>query len=67
LEAYEECARHEGALRPYEVYRCLDLGVGGWSRVADADVKRVVVEVIGRKPGKKILGSRGAVGREPPV
>lgn len=66
LEAYEERARHEGSLRPYEVYRRLDLGAGGWSRAAAAEAKRAVAEVIRRKHRKKISGQRGAVRSEPP-
>jgi predicted transcriptional regulator len=66
LEAYEKHARHEGSLRPYEVYRRLDLGAGGWSRAAAADAKHAVAEVIRRKHRKKISGQRGAVHPEPP-
>lgn len=49
LQAYEQRVRHESGVRPYDVYRRLDLGGGGWSVAPAEDAKRAVREVIRRK------------------
>lgn len=49
LKAYEEQARHGGDTRPYEIYRRLDLGAGGWSIAQARDAKRAVREALVRK------------------
>jgi hypothetical protein len=49
LAAYEQRSRREGETRPYEIYRRLDLGRGGWSVGPARDAKRVAREVIRRK------------------
>jgi hypothetical protein len=52
LRAYAQRARSEGEVRPYEIYRRLDLGVGGWSVAPASDAKRAVKEVLRRKLGR---------------
>jgi hypothetical protein len=44
----EACAKQLPA-RPYEVYRRLDLGAGGWSRAPAAQVKQAVRKAVRHK------------------
>ncbi len=52
LQAYAERARREAEVRPYEIYRRLPLGAGGWSVGPAGDAKRAVRAVIRRKHGR---------------
>ena len=49
LMAYEKTAANEGELRPYELYKKMDLGEGGWSLAPARDAKRAVAQAIRRK------------------
>ena len=52
LQAYARRAPAEGEARPYEIYRRLELGAGGWSLAPARDAKRGVKEVLRRKLGR---------------
>jgi len=52
LQAYVQRAELQVATRPYDVYRHLDLGTGGWSLAPAADAKRAVKEAVRRKIGR---------------
>lgn len=49
VQTYEQQAREEGHARPYEIYRGLELGKGGWSIAPAAESKRAVREALRRK------------------
>lgn len=49
LQVYEQHASREGEIRPYEIYRRLDLGRGGWSVAPAQDAKRAITDIMGRK------------------
>lgn len=49
LQAYAQRAQGEGEVRPYEIYRRLELGAGGWSIAPARDAKRNVREAVRRK------------------
>lgn len=49
LMAYEIATLEEGSIRPYDVYRTLDLGAGGYAAAPASKAKSAVAEVIERK------------------
>jgi hypothetical protein len=49
LIAYRAVAFDENGVRPYEIYRELDLGEGGYATAQSRDAKTAVVEAIERK------------------
>ena len=49
LEAYEEKAMQEAHRKPYDVYRELDLGGGGYAIAPAREAKSAVAEAIRRK------------------
>ena len=49
LCAYDEASRQEAATRPYDVYRRLDLGPGGYSQAPASDAKPTLARVIAAK------------------
>lgn len=50
--AYRAKAMEESARHPYEIYRNLDLGSGGYSRAPARDAKRAVAEILREKHRK---------------
>lgn len=52
LHALRERVRHEARPTPYDIYRQLDLGRGGWAIAPSADSKRGAAEAIRRKHGR---------------
>lgn len=52
LQAYMQRAEQQLAARPFDIYRRLDLGAGGWSLAPAADAKRAVREAVRRKIGR---------------
>jgi hypothetical protein len=52
LQAYVQRAEQQGAARPFDIYRHLDLGAGGWSLAPAGDAKRAVKEAVRRKIGR---------------
>jgi hypothetical protein len=51
LHAYLH-AENQADVRPYEIYRRLDLGAGGWSRAPAAEAKRAAKEAMQQKIGR---------------
>ena len=49
LESYAEIVRDEVAAKPFEVYRRLDLGPGGYALAAASDAKSAMVEALREK------------------
>jgi hypothetical protein len=49
LMAYETATLEGGGIRPYDVYRTLDLGDGGYAVAPASDAKAAVAEAIRRK------------------
>lgn len=49
VQTYEQRAQQDGSVRPYEIYRRLELGKGGWSIAPANDGKRAVRDAIHRK------------------
>ena len=49
LRAYDEASREEATARPYDVYRRLDLGSGGYAVAPAGDAKAAIAEVIAAK------------------
>lgn len=49
LESYAEAVREGAAARPYDIYRRLDLGAGGYAAAPAKDAKAAVVEVLREK------------------
>lgn len=49
VQAYSEQAAQQGEIKPYEIYRRIDLGAGGWAKAPARAAKRVVRDVIARK------------------
>ena len=49
VQAYARQAAEQAAAAPYDVYRQLDLGAGGWAAAPARDAKRAVRTAIGRK------------------
>ncbi|HUO85460.1 MAG TPA: hypothetical protein VM534_10145 [Thermoanaerobaculia bacterium] len=52
LEALRDEVREEATRTPWEVYRDLDPGAGGYSRATAADAKRAVRAALRRKLGR---------------
>ena len=52
LLVFEATALAETQRRPYDVYRALDLGEGGYARVPAATAKKGVAVAIRRKHGR---------------
>lgn len=52
LRAYERQALEEVGRRPYDIYRQLDLGPGGYARAPARTAKSAVADVIRRKHGR---------------
>lgn len=52
LLAYREQARQAAERRPWEVFRQLDLGPGGYARAAARDAKQAVRATVARKHGR---------------
>lgn len=50
--AYRAKALEESTRKPYEIYRQLDLGPGGYARAPARDAKAAVAEIIRKKHGK---------------
>ncbi len=49
LEAYAEAVREGTAARPFDIYRRLDLGPGGYAIAPAKDAKSAVLEVLREK------------------
>ena len=49
LRILQEQVRHKAVRRPYDTYRQLDLGPGGYARVPSTDAKRGVREAVRKK------------------
>lgn len=49
LRAYDIASREVAATRPYDVYRRLDLGSGGYAVAPARDAKAAIAEVIAAK------------------
>lgn len=49
LHALQDRVRREARRTPYDVYRQLDLGPGGWAVGPSTDAKRAATEAIRRK------------------
>lgn len=47
--AYQAKALQEPAGKPYDIYRRLDLGSGGYARAPAKDAKKAVADIIARK------------------
>jgi hypothetical protein len=52
LKAYERACLQESAVRPYDIYKRLDLGKGGWSLAPAAEAKQAVRQIIRKKHGR---------------
>ena len=52
LQAYVQRGEEDVKARPYDIYRRLDLGRGGWSVAPASDAKRAIKEVLRRKMGR---------------
>jgi len=52
LKAYERLCLQEDAVPPYEIYKHLDLGKGGWAFAPASEAKRAVREAIRHKHGR---------------
>lgn len=52
LQAYVQRAEAQVEVRPYDIYRRLDHGTGGWSLAPASDAKRAVKEALRRKIGR---------------
>jgi hypothetical protein len=52
LAAYETQALAETSRRPYDIYRALDLGPGGYAAAPARDAKSAVSDAIRRKHGR---------------
>lgn len=49
LSTYEAVAMQQCKRKPYDIYRELDLGEGGYATAPARDAKRAVADVISRK------------------
>lgn len=47
--AYQAKALQESASRPYDIYRKLDLGDGGYARAPARDAKKAVTDIVKKK------------------
>ena len=52
LQAYAESVHYEMAETPYDVFRRLDLGPGGYAVAPATQAKTAIVTVIGEKHGR---------------
>lgn len=52
LQAYVQRAEEQVEVRPFDIYRRLDLGTGGWSVAPASNAKRAVKEALRRKIGR---------------
>ncbi|MEW5984856.1 MAG: hypothetical protein AB1806_21085 [Acidobacteriota bacterium] len=52
LHAFQESVGRETRETPYDVYRQLDLGAGGWAIAPATDSRRAVAGAIRRKHGR---------------
>ena len=52
LSTYEQQSLGQKVVAPFEIYRRMDLGKGGWSIAPAADAKRGVREALRRKLGR---------------
>jgi hypothetical protein len=52
LRSLQERVRQEAARTPYDIYRELDLGAGGYAQVPSTDVQRGVKQALKRKLGR---------------
>ncbi|MDH3692795.1 MAG: ribbon-helix-helix protein, CopG family [Gammaproteobacteria bacterium] len=50
--AYRAKALKETARKPYDIYRQLDLGKGGYARAPARDAKAAVADIIKKKHGR---------------
>lgn len=50
--AYRAKALEEPARKPYEIYRHLDLGSGGYAQAPARDAKKAVADIVRRKHGR---------------
>ena len=50
--AYRSNALEETARKPYEIFRQLDLGSGGYARVPAKNAKTAVSDIISKKHGR---------------
>ena len=49
IKAYRQLSQQEGVARPYDIYKRIELGKGGWALAPAKDAKRAVREAIRRK------------------
>ena len=49
LSAYETAVLEQACRKPYEIFRQLDLGAGGYAMAPARDAKSAIAEVIRRK------------------
>jgi hypothetical protein len=49
IQAYAQGRQLDATLSPYEIYRRIELGAGGWSRAPAADAKRGLQELLKKK------------------
>ena len=49
IKACHQQSQEEGATHPYDIYKRIDLGEGGWALAPSSDAKRAVREAIRRK------------------
>ncbi|SDY15710.1 hypothetical protein SAMN05421644_1344 [Allochromatium warmingii] len=52
LRVYEQQAREEVNRRPYDIYRELDLGPGGYAQAPARSAKSAIADVMRRKHGR---------------
>jgi len=49
VQAYSEQAARQGDVKPYEIYRKIELGAGGWAAAPARTAKQSVRDAIARK------------------
>ena len=52
IKAYRQLSQQEGAAHPYDIYKRIELGKGGWALAPAKYAKRAVREAIRRKHGR---------------
>ena len=52
LRSLQEQVRHQAGRRPYDVYKEIDLGPGGYAIAPSGDAKRAVRAVLKKKLGR---------------
>lgn len=50
--AYKDQALEEDARKPFEIYRQLELGAGGYSRAPARNAKTAIADVVKKKHGR---------------